>query len=1205
MKRLNIGLMIHYIDSEYSSLVIKGAIDAAKEMNVNIIIYPGRGINEQYDDIKYTEYESQNNILYEYVSKECLDGVIISAGTILSQLSDEERKKFVMRYDNLPVLVLENEIEGYPLIRFSGSGIKEAVIHLYKNCGRKNIGFVGGPKGNSEAQERLFYYKEGLKECNLPIREDYIVYGNFSEYCVELVGQLIDRHLGEIDALCFANDTMCVGGYKALEKRGLVPGREIAITGHDDLQLSQSMKPLLTTVRIDVQKLGYYAVKNLLKIIANEKVESIILDSKLIVRESSGRYLKSAEDKNIYDRDNQAKHPNEPDNILENTIENDTIINSPDFSDKITRLFSDITQDIYAENELDMTKYLDQIYLLWEDIKEDNFSIKTFERYMSELKNNIFHVCKTDQQKLKVSELLSETLSKIYKLNEAMQTAKRTELLNDYMILNDIKKDMLLSRIVGGDDATTVYESILNNLYRAGFKSSYLYMFKEVFVRRKEEAWNIPDKLYLKAYQEEGQLITLDKKDQEHKAMDYLDNQIISHDRQCTMVLNPLYTNEEQYGLLLCELEFEHFSKINFVIPQISYAMKQINLFKKLEKNLEEIKIAKGMAEKASEAKANFLANMSHEIRTPINVILGMNEMILRECEDLNIAEYAQTISRAGSTLLSLINDILDFSKIESGKMEIVSVDYELFSLLNDIVNMISERAESKNLTLKLDFAKDLPSVLNGDEIRIKQVIMNLLTNAVKYTQKGTVTFRMGWMPEKEGYISLLVSVEDTGQGIREEDILKIFRSFERIDEKRNRNIEGTGLGMSITQQILELMDSDLTVESIYGKGSKFSFAIKQKVVNSEPIGNFVDRVNRREAMHKEYQDIFMAPDARILVVDDSEMNLIVVKNLLKVTKMKVDTVSSGLECINKIQNNHYDLILLDHMMPGMDGIETLEQIKNMPEYKMHPVPVIALTANAIAGSREKYIKVGFCDYLAKPIDSNKLQRTLVKYLPNHLIEPIVNREEVGGSSNNECIDNDFKFTHIDAKKGLYHSGNNIKSYEEVLKAYYEEGVKKRKILHRAFGKMDKKQYRISVHTLKSTSKNIGAEELALQSELLENAIRQDDWVYVFHKHDIVYKLYGKVLHELQEFFKKRNKNKLKNSISKEELIQTVKDIKIKVYHLNIVEAVKLLELLKDSICDNKNYEKEASMLIDIVKAYDLDKADLYLQKMIQNLEGD
>lgn len=486
MKRLNIGLMIHYIDSEYSSLVIKGAIDAAKEMNVNIIIYPGRGINEQYDDIKYTEYESQNNILYEYVSKECLDGVIISAGTILSQLSDEERKKFVMRYDNLPVLVLENEIEGYPLIRFSGSGIKEAVIHLYKNCGRKNIGFVGGPKGNSEAQERLFYYKEGLKECNLPIREDYIVYGNFSEYCVELVGQLIDRHLGEIDALCFANDTMCVGGYKALEKRGLVPGREIAITGHDDLQLSQSMKPLLTTVRIDVQKLGYYAVKNLLKIIANEKVESIILDSKLIVRESSGRYLKSAEDKNIYDRDNQAKHPNEPDNILENTIENDTIINSPDFSDKITRLFSDITQDIYAENELDMTKYLDQIYLLWEDIKEDNFSIKTFERYMSELKNNIFHVCKTDQQKLKVSELLSETLSKIYKLNEAMQTAKRTELLNDYMILNDIKKDMLLSRIVGGDDATTVYESILNNLYRAGFKSSYLYMFKEVFVRRKE-----------------------------------------------------------------------------------------------------------------------------------------------------------------------------------------------------------------------------------------------------------------------------------------------------------------------------------------------------------------------------------------------------------------------------------------------------------------------------------------------------------------------------------------------------------------------------------------------------------------------------------------------------------------------------------------------------------------------------------------------
>lgn len=1206
MKRLNIGLIINYIDNEYSSLVIKGAIDAAKEMDVNIIIYPGRGINEQYDDIKYTEYESQNNILYEYISKECLDGVILSAGTVLSQVSDEGRKKFVMRYKELPVLVLENEIEGYPLIRFSGMGIKEAVIHLFKNCGRKNIAFVGGPLGSSEAQERLFYYKEALKECNLPIREDYIVHGNFSEYCVELVGELIDSHQGEIDAICFANDGMCIGGYKALEKRGLIPGKEIAITGYDDSQVSLALKPLLTTVRTDLQRLGYYAVKNLLKIIAKEKIDSVILDSKLVVRESSGRYLKSVEEKTIYDKNNKAEHLDEADNMLMKSIENYDVIKSSNLSSRLRKLHLDITQDIYEENELDIAKYLDQIYLLWEDIKEINFSMETFETYIKELKKCIFYVCKTDQQKLMVSELLTETLSKIYKLNVAMQTSKRSELLNGYMLINNIKKDLLLSRIVGGEDETAVYQSILNNLYRAGFKSSYLYMFKEVFIRYKNEPWNIPSKLYLKAYQDDDKCITVDEKDQEHEPMAYLSNKFIDCDRQRIMVLNPIYNNEEQYGLFLCELEFEHFSKINFVTPQISYAMKQMNLIKKLEQNLEEIKIAKSMAERASEAKANFLANMSHEIRTPLNVILGMNEMILCECEDLKVTEYAQTISRAGRTLLSLINDVLDFSKIESGKMEIVPVDYELFSLLNDIVNMIAERAESKNLTLKLDFAKDLPSVLNGDEIRIKQVIMNLLSNAVKYTQKGTVTFRMGWKPEEEeDYISLRVSVEDTGQGIKEEDILKLFRSFERIDEKRNRNIEGTGLGMSITQQILELMDSDLTVESIYGEGSKFSFAIRQRVVSSEPIGNFVDRVNRRESMHKEYQDIFTAPGAQILVVDDSEMNLIVVKNLLKVTKMKIDLISSGFECIDKIKNNHYDLILLDHMMPEMDGIETLKRIKDMPEYKKNPIPVIALTANAIAGSREYYIGAGFCDYLAKPIDSIKLQRTLIKYLPDELIHPIVHGEEIDSSYGSEYAETEFKFIHIDARKGLYHSGNNIKSYEEVLKAYYEEGAKKKKILHRAFNKRDTKQYMISVHTLKSTSKNIGAEELAMQSEQLENAVRQKDWRYVLAKHGLVYELYERVLCELEDFFEKRNEHKLKSNISKEELIQSLKDIKIKIYNLNIVEAVKVLELLKNSICDNKNYEKEASMLIDIVKAYDLDKADKYLHKMIQNLEGD
>ena len=315
----------------------------------------------------------------------------------------------------------------------------------------------------------------------------------------------------------------------------------------------------------------------------------------------------------------------------------------------------------------------------------------------------------------------------------------------------------------------------------------------------------------------------------------------------------------------------------------------------------EELREAKAAAEYASQAKSVFLSNMSHEIRTPINAVLGMNEMILRESEEQNILEYSENIRTAGTTLLGLINDILDFSKIEAGKMDIIPVNYDLSSVINDLVMMIQARTDKKGLLLKLDFDGDIPKMLYGDEVRIKQVVTNILTNAVKYTEKGSVTFHIGYerIADDPGSVFLDFSVADTGIGIKPEDMAKLFSEFERIEEKRNRNIEGTGLGMNITKSLLEMMGTSLKVESVYGEGSTFSFRLKQKVIKWDSLGDYEAAHRASLLSMKKYQEKFTAPDAHVLVVDDTPMNLTVFKGLLKKTLVKIDTADSGIKALN------------------------------------------------------------------------------------------------------------------------------------------------------------------------------------------------------------------------------------------------------------------------------------------------------------------
>ena len=538
----------------------------------------------------------------------------------------------------------------------------------------------------------------------------------------------------------------------------------------------------------------------------------------------------------------------------------------------------------------------------------------------------------------------------------------------------------------------------------------------------------------------------------------------------------------------------------------------------------DELREAKNIAEQANHAKSDFLANMSHEIRTPINAIMGMNEMVLRKSKDEEIREYAANIQSASKTLLSLINDILDFSKIEAGKMEIVPAPYEVAVFFNDVVNMTSIKAKQKQLDFQVEIDSELPSVLCGDEVRNRQIIVNILNNAVKYTKQGMVKFLVEGIREENAFV-LKMQVTDSGIGIKEEDLNKLFDGFQRLDLEQNRNIEGTGLGLAITHNLVERMNGRMEVSSEYGKGSVFTVYLTQEVIDDSPVGDFKQRFEAMAKQEKEYRESFTAPDAKVLVVDDTEMNLAVVKALLKSTNIQVTTCMSGMECLELVTKEYFDVILLDHMMPEMDGIETLARLKQS-ENKCKSTPVIALTANAIVGAKEEYIKAGFTDYLSKPIGGAELESMLFQYIPQDKVS--LSQQGNGKDSDNLQIEAQGTQSYINKEIGLQYCTGSMEFYKEMLELYcnsYEDHIAR---ITEAFQTEDWKKYTVFVHGLKSTSLNIGGEQLSKAAKELEfagKAIGECDNAdegekFIKEHHDVVMNLYSTTVREAKSILK-------------------------------------------------------------------------------------
>lgn len=588
----------------------------------------------------------------------------------------------------------------------------------------------------------------------------------------------------------------------------------------------------------------------------------------------------------------------------------------------------------------------------------------------------------------------------------------------------------------------------------------------------------------------------------------------------------------ERFPILL----FFHMIVTGFVLVQYHRSiLDQMDYENELEKAKNAAEKAKETAEKANTAKSDFLANMSHEIRTPINAVLGMNEMIHREslrseqlssqgedCTELFgiIKSYSENIESAGRSLLSLINDILDLSRIEAGRMTVTEAEYSLGSFLNDVCNMMLFKARSKGLEFFVDTDKNLPQGLLGDELRVKQVVINILNNAVKYTENGMIRFSVRLESDRTvkagDRVNLVFSVEDTGVGIKKEDLDRLFTKFERVNLEHNSTVEGSGLGLTITRELLSMMNGDIFVSSEYGKGSVFTVTIPQTVTDPEFLGDFKERFGNKVIVEKKYSESFRAPNARILVVDDTRLNLIVVEQLLKQTGIGIDVALSGAEAIEKAAGKRYDVILMDQRMPEMSGTEAMRRIKESKDALNASTPVICLTANALAGARKQYLSEGFDDYLSKPINGASLETTVLRYLSRDKVEYSGKTATVSGANTADQRDIPGCFlpltdAGIDPVIGLGFCQGDEEFYRYVLSEFAFSASEKTERMQNDFKNKDWRDYAVQVHAVKSTSHTIGATALSDLAFKLETSAENGGEDFILENHEEMISMYESV----------------------------------------------------------------------------------------------
>lgn len=632
---------------------------------------------------------------------------------------------------------------------------------------------------------------------------------------------------------------------------------------------------------------------------------------------------------------------------------------------------------------------------------------------------------------------------------------------------------------------------------------------------------------------------------------------------------------------------------IGFCASSISVAAVMYLHFRMYNKQQEILEEARIEAQSANKAKSAFLANMSHEIRTPINVMLGMNEMILRESESEEIRQYAKSIERSGGYLISLINNILDISRIESGKMEIEEGKYELRQLLDEVMLIAEKQAEQKSLKMNLIFDKTLPAYLIGDVIHIKQILLNLINNAVKYTKEGQIDIKVSKNAEET---KLIFEVKDTGIGIKEENLPILFDAFMRVDSKKNKKIKGTGLGLAIAKQLAEQMDGMIWVESVYGKGSSFFVQLPMKKVSDGKISN----VEWKETDERKRRS-FVAPQAKILIVDDNPENLMVTRSLLKRTAVFVDTAASGEECVHKVRQNVYDLILLDYMMPQMDGIDTIRELKK--DVQFH-IPVIALTADVTKGIEQTFLREGFCAYLSKPVMWSKLEDLLMKYLRDDLVfirEDLKEEQKIKDEEFKQ-LKGQLKENDIKIEEGLRLLDGDFMQYRKLMEFFTEYQEEYMRQVQQLMIQKEVKVDEITrmMHTLKSNAKAIGAIHLYEIAKEMEDRGKQKDMEYIMSAYDLLKLEWRRVFKASREFIEQtknvlfdQKKEEEKDKQSKEEIKEK---LKIFITRYQAKEAKEQIQYYRKGKIseEERNILKEMEIRIDQL---DFDEAEILMKR--------
>ena len=654
--------------------------------------------------------------------------------------------------------------------------------------------------------------------------------------------------------------------------------------------------------------------------------------------------------------------------------------------------------------------------------------------------------------------------------------------------------------------------------------------------------------------------------------------------------VDALCRNNDSYCNLSINKICDEYHDIIGYIVIVTDLSERIRAVKKLEE-------AKQEAEQANKAKSLFLANMSHEIRTPMNAIIGFSELVLTMDIDDSVRHHVEDIKWSSHNLLAIINDILDFSKIESGKIELVNDSYFTASFINDISMIIAPQADKKNLGFSVKVDPNIPTALYGDKTRIRGVLVNILNNAIKYTQQGSVAFDVSILTQTEKYITLQFKVTDTGIGIREEDLHTLFQTFERLDKKINHNIEGTGLGLSIAHKYVTLMGGKIDVESEYTKGSTFIVTLKQKIIDATP---FEEDYKQQNALRNTGSISNMKiNNTHILVTDDNLINLRVAEGIFSHYGLKVDTASSGNEAIEKCTNTQYDLVFMDHMMPEMDGVEAMEHIRKLnAHYSLKgKCKIIVLTANAIKGTRETLMRNGFDEYLGKPINIHNLERLFKKFIPAELItyDDETNTSDTKDQENSRSQYNFLRSTlsNMDIDSGIANSGGNLTEYINILKITYEYGPKQINELKTAWETKDYENYIIKIHSMKSTTLNIGAMNLSANARRQEAQGREGNYSYIDNHFQNFSEEYNKLLNNihvvLEHFNMLHPVDSTDNSqvLSNEMITRILKAIDTNIDNFDFGKVFEILEEIKQY-----SIPAEYTELFEKISAY-MDELDV------------